>query len=560
MQLIVFAVLAVVSGLLAWSAADAPISRNAVEKFHARQLVDITPFNGGHLIAELRAARRLSWPGVALGIAVCLSAIAVGQFRVEAYFPLAGWLGGMMLARLRPRPRFRKPLGLHLAPPMLVGVWRLSAVLSCGLALSAVVRSFWLEVPVGPRLWAAGTLGLVLAVHLLVRDLLTRPLALGTADLVSAEVALRARTARALLGAGATVALWTAVRAEVPGAPAVDVAGFLVSYGVPIAAWISAVRPWRAGYAAERPDRRWATAGGVVLATAALSVCWMVWGPNVPADPRVRITGFRADIGGEPVRYAHLGSRMARWELFREPGQGYPLPEAATTLGIRPAPFAISGDGHHLAFVDESSRRLVHLDIASGRRSELTDPLRPGSTLEPAFSHDGRHLTLTTADGVDLVDVRTGTTTRLPGIARVIGVGADAVVATTEGRAVRGSFDTTLVVLDHRGVVRTRAPFDPTLDVRLAPDGRSLAVLTSDEIVTMDVATGKVTGRHDLDLPSRGWDTSVMGWDGGQRLLVRIDPVDSDKEHAYVVNPSTGRAKPFKGVPDEGHVVGGSVS
>ncbi|MFI6320648.1 hypothetical protein ACIBG8_24140 [Nonomuraea sp. NPDC050556] len=542
---------AIVLAAIAWNSSGVPIQVTTLGRFHQRQLLEITPFNGRLVIAELRTARRLTSTGFALGIAACLSEIVDGRLGVEVYPILAGWLAGTMLARVRPRPRFRMPLGLRLASPALVAIWRVSAALSLGIALSAVLRSFWIEVPVGPRLWAVAALGVVLAVHLLVRDLATRPLPLGPADMVSAEVALRAWSARRLLAAGAVVALWTAVRAALPGLPGANAAGFVLTYGVAILAWAISVRPWSAGFAADRPGWRWATGACSALLAVALTAGWLVWGP-IPS-PEVRITAAQRVTTGEPVRYASLTGMRGAWELFWEPGAGEPFPQAALTVGVKAAPFAISGDGHSITYLDTDSRKLVHLSFSDGARREVTGALEVAEVPKPALSHDGRYLTLTGPEGVVLVDTTTGARTRLPGIARVIGVTSDTVVATTGPKAEPGSFDTSLVVLDHRGTVRSRVPFDPTLDVRLAPDGRSLAVLTHEEVATMDVATGKVTGRHDLTAPDDTWGASMLAWDGGSRLLV------VGQESVYLVNPATGKAKPYASV-DDGIVVGGSAS
>lgn len=555
MQLIVFVGLSFLLAAVAHSAVNAPQGASGLNRFRRRHLIDLTPYSSSRVAEHLQMRGRWWWVGVAVGIAWCLSGIFEDRLRIQAFPIVAGGLAGLLLAELRPRSPRRAALGLLLAPPFLVLIWRCVAILAGALALSTVLRSTWLEVPIAARAWAVLALALTLAVHVLVRDLHTRPLPRGPADLVGAELAIRSRSARSLLAAGGSVALWSAFNTGLPSLPGAPVAAFLITYGLPLLAWIAAAQPWSPSAPMRERGRIWVPATATVLTGAALTAVWLI---PVQEPSETHLTLSRGMTA--PVLYAWVDENPARWQLADHPDQSFSFEQAAITLGVRPAPFAISGDGHRLVYMDKDTRRLVQLDLANAAYHDLTEPLANGAAPEVAMSPDGRYVTLAGATGVELVDTGTGGRTRLPGIARVLGVGQDTVVATTGRRAVRPAPDTELLVLDHRGGVRNRIPFDPTLDVRLAPDLSALVILDEDEVVTMDPTTGRVRERHELHLPERSAEMSMLSWDGGHRLLIRIEPVDSDKTRGYLLDPSTGKAKPYEAMPEDGPVVGGSVS
>lgn len=555
MRLIVFVGLSFLLTAFTHSAVKAPMGASGLNRFRRRHLIDLTPFSSSRVAAHLQVRGRWWWIGVASGIAWCLSGIFEDRLQVQAFPVVAGGLAGLLLAELRPRSPRRASLGLLLAPPFLVLIWQCVAILAGALALSTVLRSTWLEVPIAARVWAVLALALTLAVHVLVRDLHTRPLPQGPADLVGAELAIRSRSARSLLAVGGTVALWSAFNTGLPSLPGVPVAAFLITYGLPLLAWISATQPWAPSAQMRGRGRSWVLATAAMLTGVVLTASWLIPAQE-PSETRVKLSRGMT----EPVLYAWVGENPARWQLADHPDQSFSFDQAAITLGVRPAPFAISSDGHRLVYLDKDTRRLVQLDLANAEYHDLSEPLTNGAAPEVTMSPDGRYVTLAGASGVELVDTATGGRTRLPGIARVLGVGQDTVVATTGRRAVRPAPDTELLVLDHRGGVRNRIPFDPTLDVRLAPDLSALVILDADEVVTMDPTSGAVRERHELHLPEHTATMSMLSWDGGHRLLIRIDPVDPDKASGYLVDPSTGKAKPHESMPDDGPIVGGSVS
>ncbi|MFI6792480.1 hypothetical protein ACIBG4_34650 [Nonomuraea sp. NPDC050383] len=491
-----------------------------------------------------------------------------------------------------------RPAGMRLAPRALAGIWRVAAVLACGIALSTVARSFRMEVGVAERLGATLALASVPAVHLLVRDLHRRALPAGPVDLVAAELALRARSARALLAGGTAVALWTASSGGLPDFPYLlrDSASLVCDVLLPLLALIHAIRPWQVTpeRAAERPRgplKRLVGAALAVATTIGLLAGWTVWGtapesrygPYDESGQHAWLTGRtvtswdyvtgadgwgvrRAAAAtaprpplspvGEPLRYARLDRERQRWELSVTPSVPRVLGPAVARLTSggprgRPAPLALSRDGHHVVYLDGASRRLVLLDLTTMRLIHLTGPLDDESVPEPALSADGGLVALTSAAGVELVEARTGARSRLPGVSRVLGLGPDGVVATAGRRALPGAPDTELVTLDRRGAALTRVPFDPTLDALATPDGSALAVIAGDDLVTMDPRTGQVLRLVPMRLPAHYGAPETAGWSAGGRLLVSVETRDPGQARHHLADPATGRSGPADGLPGD---------
>ncbi|MCP2346034.1 hypothetical protein [Nonomuraea roseoviolacea] len=483
---------------------------------------------------------------------------------------------------------------MRLAPSGLVLVWRIAAAVASGIALSTVARSFRMDVGVAERLWAAFALCSVLAVHALVRGLQRRPLPAGPADLVAAELALRSRSARALLAGGTAVALWSAHRGGLPALPhLLLVAAFVPGIVLPLIALGYGISPWQVGPA--RPARisralLTGLAGGAtaLVLTACLLAGWTVWaagslrldvGTGQYAWENSRVVSLRDVVTGAdgwgvrqaaaatapepaaflnegPVRYALVNRQQEVWELsFPHDGSGFAPAVVRLADGGprgRVAPFTLSGDGRHIAYLDGASRRLVLLDLATGGLRPLTGPLDDETVPEPGLSADGSLVSLTSATGTELLDVHTGGRTRLPGVARVLGLGTDRVIATTGRHTLPGAPDTELLTLDRRGAVLTRVPFDPALEALATPDGRELAVLTGDELVLMDPARGRVLRRAALRLDGHDHGTPrALGWSTDGRLLVHAERSAARRPEHQLVDLATGRGRPVKGLPDD---------
>jgi hypothetical protein len=565
---IAFLVISMAAVPIAVQATNWPIEHVSASRFALRQKVGVTPFNGTEILRYLQVMRRFRWAGTTVGAALELVTIVDGTFTISPYYLVTGWLLGVVAGELafgrRRGRRFRRPPGLSLAPPPLLIVWRISAAGACGIALCAVLRSFWFEVGVVERAGAVATFGVVLAVQALVGDLHRRALPEGPADLVGAELAMRSRSARSLLGAGSAVALWTAPLSGLPQLPlVVKLLGMAVIWGLPVLGWFQAGQPWQVAAVRWRRVLFWPGLSAVLVA-GALTATWFAWGAERNDDAQAVTSPLTGPVA-EPVSYAQVSKRTGTWELFLGPPGGtgtIKVDQADTRVpgSNRRAPFAISGDGRQIIYLDRTTHRLTLRSLfAASATRDLTGPLPLPSAPDVAFSQDGRAI-LTWADRVELIDVATGARTRLLTVRRVLGTGPDGVVATTGPRALVGAPDTELVTLDHAGEIRTRVPFDPTLRALLAPHDR-LVIVKDDEVVRMDPRTGKVTGHAKLRLPKHYNAPVPVGWTADERLLLTIEPDDPDGPACYSVDPDTGRARSVKHLPGElDDVVLGSLS
>ncbi|MDF2708579.1 MAG: hypothetical protein K0R62_4231 [Nonomuraea muscovyensis] len=561
MLAVVFLALSALAVPVAYSWATVPLPRYLADHFARKQTAAVTVFNGDRIIRYLQVSRRFRWIGGGVGMALAAT-VMVHDATVSPYFPITGWFLGAVAAEFaftRFRPRMGRPHGMRLASSLLVGIWRLSAALSAAVALSTVVRSFRMDVGVAERGWAVLALGVVLAVHLLLRHLNGTPVPHGPADLVDAELAIRSRSARTLLAGGTAVALWTASRCGLPELPAGLRGGpEFFTTALPIFAWLlAAISPWQVTAAARRRFPTPLPAVLTLLLCAGLLTRWQSAESAPAADDRARLaTEPLVRSLSRPVESAKQRPEADGWELLFGPHDGVVFTEAEVRLPGRrpqgrPAPLALSGDGHHVAYLDRRSRRVVALDLTTLRRAHLTGPLADAAVPGVVLSADGRHAVLTSGTGSELVDIRTGRRAVLRGVRRVLGVGPGGVTVSTTGgitggEALPGSPDTALLTLDARGRELTRVPFDPTLKARLSPDGHTLAVVSPTEVVTMDPGTGRVRGRAPLGIPDVERAPDVLGWSVGGDLLVRIDPWGFDEALDHLVDPATGRARPVK--------------
>ncbi|MEW1838191.1 hypothetical protein AB0392_09555 [Nonomuraea angiospora] len=430
-----------------------------------------------------------------------------------------------------PRRVIRRSPGIRLVPPQLTATWLICAAFSCGVAFSTVERSFSAETTAGRRLGAAAVLGVVAVVQFMVSGLHRRALLQGPADLVGGELARRSHSARLLLGVGASVALWTSVIA-LPVQQFSEVS-VLALVGLPILALAFASNAWPSGASGRRTTWLWAAAG-VALAGLGLATGRSVWQQTPGAAAPATLAG--------PFQYALPDPGTGTWTLRGEGRQPQEVGQAGTRLSGEP--FVLSGDGLHLVYVDADTRRLVQQDLSGpGARRDLTGPLTGRPVPEVVLSQDGRYVSV----GPEVIDNRTGARTRLPGVGRVLGFGPDTVVATTGRRALAGSPDTELLTIGYDGTVRTRAPFDPTLEVAVSPDARALVVLTEEEVLTMDPRTAEIRGHAELGVPEQHGTPDALAWARDGRLLIKID--EGGEKEFHLVDPATGEASRVRDLP-----------
>lgn len=555
MGLILFLVFLGVTAAVAMGGFAQPVTRHTLGNFSRLYQVDVTPYNGAAILRYLHVTQRPMWTGMAIGFAVMFAQLGDKSSTVGPFWPVTGWFCGFAVAEMflaRRGGPLGRPLAFRLVPPFAGGLWVFAAVVSAALALASVFRSFEAEVDLAERGWAVFTLAVVLTVSLLLMGLRRRALRAGPADLVSAEFAMRCRSARLLVAGGTIVAIWSAPGGDWPP----DEQGYrtLVNLLVPLLAWSLAQGPVQPT-PAHRPPR-WLTAGAVLL-TPVLAAGWNA-AVAVPEEPpqQVLMEPYEA-----PILYATPG-RMSQWTLATLPegheaddewdhSHQFTLGGAVTRLatgdgGRRTGPLALSGDGHHVAYLDSVTGRLVVRNLPEGTTRDLTEPLPAGAVPRPHLSRDGRFAALVSGTGTEFVDTRTGVRTAMPGVRRVLGLGPYGVVGTTGHPAFPGSPDTELITVDPQGRVRSRAPFDPTLPAVATPDGRSVVMLRAGEVVTMDARTGRVTGRAATKLPRHHSPPEPVGWSVQGRLAVLIVPADDGREY-HLLDPRTGGSSPMKG-------------
>ncbi|GAA3136067.1 hypothetical protein GCM10010466_28560 [Planomonospora alba] len=543
-----------------------------IVRFASRQRLVLTPSNAGRVLTYLRVTRRWRALGLTFG---ALAVLAFEPFiTVSPFYPVLGWFAGAVVAEVRlarARPAGRADLGLRPAPRRSAWLWRASAVVAGALALAGAVRALSsgaaaAAVPASSAARAAAAA----AVPVLLRGLRTRPLPAGPADEVAAEVAARSRSAQVLLAGGAVAALWCAVQAVLPPEPPRVLAPLiaLVSWVVPLVALAVGTGSW-APAPRTGPERWWAapvTAVATFAAAVALGTAFVVSAAVPPGKTAERTVRDEATTSSRPVAEASLprcGTRQtvrgcAVWELIPVAGPGdwshpLPLPQAAAFAGRygalpRPAPFALSGDGFHAVYLDARTRRMVHHDLRTGARRDLTGPLADTDLPVPALSPDGRYAALAaTGPGrgsVRLVDTGGGRSVEVPGLGRVLGVGPRGFAAVTVPDGEAGGKEAELAVVGLDGAVRSRVPYDPASVVRLFPDGRRLLVLTAGgEAVTVDSATGRTLRRVRLriELDRYADAPEFLGWDDGGRALLRLDPDEPADGETHLVDPVTGK-------------------
>ncbi|MEU6996922.1 hypothetical protein [Nonomuraea sp. NPDC046570] len=541
--------------LYIWLATDNRVSPQRLGAFATRQRLPIVPANGNLVIAYLRRTRMWRASGLAAGLTVSIlgAALLRGTFGLHSFWLTTGWFAGVLLGELRAtrtsgltetsRPARGRGFALTRSPRLtrprpiaLAGIRLLSPAVSIfrsmSLAFAAVLigrtvwDSFHGRVAPAERLWTFAALVVALAVTHLHSRLVRRPIAEETAERVAAEIAIRSRSAQVLATGGGVVMVWLALRG---GSPVHLVGALLFGVPYPLIALYIGTRPFLADRAAEPWLPR------VLAASAAAALMILFTLPETPASTQavpIQDGSFTFPVVHAKtvtdVTTADSGRRTRHlWWVLSSATSKEPIYRAEGT-----APLAVSGDGRRVAFTDRTTRKLVSLELGSGKTREYD-----GSS--PVFSADSRHLAFLTPRGLHLVDLGSGHSVESPGLARIIGLDQDLVVATTHPREAAGAADTELVTLDHRGRVLTRVPFDPTLHAWLVPGGKRLLVLTPGVLVTMDPATGAVLDRKPIKSPNDLFEVpQVLGWKDPDHALIRI----SDDE-LHLLNMKSGKVR-----------------
>ncbi|MFF4191400.1 hypothetical protein [Nonomuraea sp. NPDC001831] len=256
----------------------------------------------------------------------------------------------------------------------------------------------------------------------------------------------------------------------------------------------------------------------------------------------------------DPVRFAYTGycrdaeadvhdpQPCGQWVLTTRSGAEWRLPDARA--GYDPAtgesmPLALSQDGHRLVYQNPQGRYLVH-DLPTGVVKRIDATAGDGEA-HISSSRDGRYFALSFGDADDsaVLDFRTGATRTVRGAdVEILAVHDDGTRVVAERRdtgSVPGHASVSTLRLDGAGTRTKGFRIDPALiehGAALAPDGRSLALVTADDrLVTMDARTGRVTGpRPRLD--ADGLEViRVERWLSRDKVLVRL----WDEEDVYLV-------------------------
>ncbi|MGW2215841.1 hypothetical protein ACWCSD_12710 [Nonomuraea sp. NPDC001684] len=265
----------------------------------------------------------------------------------------------------------------------------------------------------------------------------------------------------------------------------------------------------------------------------------------------------------DPVRFAYPGycrdaeadardpQPCGQWVLTTRSGEEWRLPDARA--GYDPAtgeymPLALSQDGHRLLYQNPQGRYLVH-DLPTGVVKRIDATAGDGEA-HISSSPDGRYFALSFGDADDsaVLDFSTGTTRTVRGAdVEILAVHDDGTRVVAERRdttAVPGHASVSTLRLDGAGARTKGFRIDPALiehGAALAPDGRSLALVTADDrLVTMDARTGRVTGpRPRLDVD----DLEVIRverWLSRDKVLVRL--WDEEDVHLVQVDVRTGES------------------
>ncbi|GGT14884.1 hypothetical protein ACFFV7_34620 [Nonomuraea spiralis] len=285
-----------------------------------------------------------------------------------------------------------------------------------------------------------------------------------------------------------------------------------------------------------------------------------------PGGPGYEIPGPLPTALPDPVGFAYPGYcrdsdvdahdplPCGQWVLTTRSGTEWRLPDARAGYDAATGaymPLALSQDGHRLVYQNPQGRFLVH-DLPTGVVKEIDATAGDGEA-RLGSSPDGRYFSLSFGDsGAGAVlDFSTGTTRTVRGQGvEILALDDDGTRVVSERRDatdVPGHASVSTLRLDG-GRTRTRGfRVDPALvehGAALAPDGRSLALVTADdELVTMDARTGRVAGprtrldEDDLEV------VRVERWLSRDKVLVRL----WDREDVYLteVDVRTGEATVF---------------
>lgn len=247
------------------------------------------------------------------------------------------------------------------------------------------------------------------------------------------------------------------------------------------------------------------------------------------------------------IATAFLTRDPGPWQLATVTGQRVPVPQALPAWGM----FAISRDGHWVAYGRQSDMRLVAQHLPSNRvvvASELIDPGTGlyGPSPEIHFAPDGRYLAFQEREGapIQVTDLKTGRKT-------AIEVGSDDRLDEwrSSSLAVRrlvlrddDTFFSEMRIMSPAGRLLRRMALH---EADVSPDGKRMIPWNeSDETLRIvDLATKR--GKPFKPTLPDGWMLDyAFGWASNDDVLVGMwRPKDGNNWGYAVVNLSTGKVR-----------------
>ncbi|GAA3256152.1 hypothetical protein [Nonomuraea helvata] len=333
--------------------------------------------------------------------------------------------------------------------------------------------------------------------------------------------------------------------------------------------------------------RKAATFGSAVasLVATALTATVLITAPG-GATMTSQIADVLPASGVDPAAYAYydfcgrrwdpqkntrtFGQECAQWRLVTITGESFRMPEAVSVYTEQSpdnymntgGPVKISSDGKRVAYYSEKDQRFAVRDLADGRiwltPQTVTRQTMVKGGMRMVLSPDGRFLGQQSWTST-VTDMETGRLTEIPEgwhVQRIGNGGSPVVVSDDHDRL--GLFD--------GGKVTPLNTSEAEIS-ELSADGRTLAYLDGeeikdnvvtrgvDEIVTVDVTTGKVLSKAKFtDVPKDLRFPRIGGWHSPTEVVISDvrkdtswrdgkDGVPTQGEVTYAIDVNTGRVR-----------------
>ncbi|GAA3601256.1 hypothetical protein GCM10022419_101830 [Nonomuraea rosea] len=213
------------------------------------------------------------------------------------------------------------------------------------------------------------------------------------------------------------------------------------------------------------------------------------------------------------------------------------LHDAASQVTLRSSrrhsvPLRLTRDGHHVAYFSKSYLQFMGWDLPAGQRKAIS-PRLGAQQMEDfrslEISPDGRFFAVSFAGAQPrllITEFATGRTSTVPGFCAILGVSRDASrIAAQRTCHYLDESDRTTILRRDGTVISEWTAAGPAGD--LSPDGRSLAHIQGDHIVTLDAMTGKLIKKIKLHLLSEPNEAIGHAWLTDREFIVQADPPEA---------------------------------